>query len=719
MPSSGSRPAKSCSTGSAEATLDAAFLDADFSAWYLHERPRLSLRLVDGYVPREHWNVALAVRARDADLLVEMNRALARLTESGELRKVYADHGVAFHPPFTATAGRESAPDTWRRVHARGELVVCFDPANLPYSGAREDRPGFDVELARALAQRLGVRLRIEWLDTQRESAVGQLLERQCDLVFGEAVDDNAVANDEGLAGKVLYSRPYYGTGYLLVRRKDGPRARSLAEIKGERSRRLGTEAGSVADYRLRQRGHLRQLLRNQLAALQALDAGRLDFAYLWANVGWTLHASPEFALELVDGYVPEDHWNVAIAMCQGDDELRQHVDAALEALIKEGAVSQDPRRVTTCPILPPSRNRVETPAAAEGVIRHGIADRGPEPRMERIQTSRHAYTGLARVRSAGELVVGLDQNNLPFSTANPEPAGLDYEIAGLLAEELGVSLRVYWAYSAHDSYPSKLASKHLCDVILGVTPDDRFAGRVAYTRPYYVASYRPVVRTGEGPPSETEPLAVEDGVAVRGLKGREARPYPSTDAVLEAVATGRMRAGYVISTKGPWLAHRRWPGALAFLPPLGAADSFPVGAAVRKTDGDLKDAIDRAWPTWNGPASSPRSSPAGKSLTTPTRPEGGGTSHDSRDVRADSRRVSAGSLAGGVRVPGTGRALRSGSEASRGAAAGRRRGPGVRASGVPSAGPGGRWRKGQAALPGLCAAGVTAGPDAGAKAPT
>ena len=94
---------------------------------------------------------------------------------------------------------------------------------------------------------------------------------------------------------------------------------------------------------------------------------------------------------------------------------------------------------------------------------------------MQKIQTSKHAYSGLARVRSAGELVVGLDQNNLPFSTAHPEPAGLDHEIAGLLAEELGVRLRVYWAYSSHDSYPSKLAAKGLCDVILGVMPDDRF----------------------------------------------------------------------------------------------------------------------------------------------------------------------------------------------------------------------------------------------------
>ena len=83
------------------AELDAAFLDADFAAWYLHEHPELELRLVTEYVPRERWNMALAVRAKDAQLLVEINRALAQLAESGELRKIYAEYGVPFRPPFT------------------------------------------------------------------------------------------------------------------------------------------------------------------------------------------------------------------------------------------------------------------------------------------------------------------------------------------------------------------------------------------------------------------------------------------------------------------------------------------------------------------------------------------------------------------------------------------------------------------------------------------
>jgi polar amino acid transport system substrate-binding protein len=582
--------------GFATGPLDAAFLDADFAAWYLHHHPKLDLHLLTAYVPREHWNMALAVRAKDAQLLVEINRALAHIAESGDLRKVYSDHGVPFRPPFTDGARRTAPPNTWKRIRDRGELVVSMDPANLPYSSAKEDKPGFDVEIARALAAELGVKLRLDWLDVQRETAIGKLLQRECDLALGAAVDKNAVEDDDELAGKVIYSRPYYGTGYLLVERTKGPHARSLADFKGEKGARLGTEAGSVADYRLRQRGHLRRLYRNQLAVLKALDDGAIDCAYLWANVGWTLHNSSDFALRIVPGYVPEDHWNIAVATIAGDDEWKGRVDAAVAKLVGDGTVARALARYHVA-YFPPF---AEEKADEEGAIHRKPADRGPEPQLERVQTSKNPYGGLGRVRSAGELVVGLDQNNLPFSAAHPKPAGLDCEIAGLLAEQLGVKLRVYWAYSAHDSYPSKLATKKLCDVVLSVVPDDRFGKRVLYSRPYCAASYGLVVRAGESGPARLdqlgdEPVAVEQGLAVRGLEGRKVRSYPSLEAILEAVAAKEAKAGYVISTRGPWLARERWPGKLKFVPIADSVDRFPICVAVRKGEADLKEAIDRA----------------------------------------------------------------------------------------------------------------------------
>jgi ABC-type amino acid transport substrate-binding protein len=193
--------------------------------------------------------------------------------------------------------------------------------------------------------------------------------------------------------------------------------------------------------------------------------------------------------------------------------------------------------------------------------------------------------------------VVGLDQHNLPFSTAHPRPDGLDYELAGLLAKKLGVSLKIYWGYSSHDSYPSRLATRKLCDVMLGVMPDDRFANRVLYSKPYYLMSYQLVAlndvaleRLGK------EPLAVEQGIVARGLPGETVlKPYPGLDAILEAVANNEVKAGYVISARGQWLAEQKWPGKLKFHD--GAkVDRFPICAVVRKTDADLIAPINKAF---------------------------------------------------------------------------------------------------------------------------
>ena len=231
--------------------------------------------------------------------------------------------------------------------------------------------------------------------------------------------------------------------------------------------------------------------------------------------------------------------------MDRGDDELKRQVDSVLETLIKDGTVARTLARyhVPYHAAAPESAPRALHNDSES--IHHRVADRGREPQMQKVQTSKRSYSGLSRIRSAGELVVGLDQNNLPYSTAHPEPAGFEYEIAGLLAHELGVRLRVYWAYSSHDSYPSKL-SKGLCDVLLGVMPDDRFEQRVSFSRPYYVASYNIVVQSGRGAPADSDPLGVEEGLALRGVDGRPLKTFPSTEAILEAVAngndTGRLR---------------------------------------------------------------------------------------------------------------------------------------------------------------------------------
>ena len=127
--------------------------------------------------------------------------------------------------------------------------------------------------------------------------------------------------------------------------------------------------------------------------------------------------------------------------------------------------------------------------------------------------------------------------------------------------------------------------------------PDDRFAQRVLYSRPYYVARYRLVVRPGDGP-------ARGPGADGRRGGGRGARAEGARGAVLSqhrggpgGRRDGPGAGGLRDLDAGPLAGPRALAGqARRSCPPPSPSDRFPICAAVRKADGDLKDAIDRAW---------------------------------------------------------------------------------------------------------------------------
>ncbi|MBI4638757.1 MAG: hypothetical protein HY727_20665 [Candidatus Rokubacteria bacterium] len=51
-------------------------------------------------------------------------------------------------------------------LRAKGYVRTCADPANLPFSSAQEETPGFEVELARLIAHEIGVEARFHWICT-------------------------------------------------------------------------------------------------------------------------------------------------------------------------------------------------------------------------------------------------------------------------------------------------------------------------------------------------------------------------------------------------------------------------------------------------------------------------------------------------------------------------------------------------------------------------
>ena len=240
------------------------------------------------------------------------------------------------------------AGDALEEIREKGVLTVCMDVRNLPYSNADPELPGLDVEIAHLLAEGLGVKLELHWLNTLRDSLLADMLRGHCDCVIGVPIEERAMSESVQLGKRVDFSKPYYGTGYVLIKRKDLSQSpKTLEDIRLET---IGTEAGSIASDVLRQMGYTRHIYRSQTAVLDALQKGEIAYGCMWANSGWLIEkgsriqraettdiAYPE--LEIVDGYIPEPRlrWNVSIAFSKTPSERdTQALQDAVNTIIEE-----------------------------------------------------------------------------------------------------------------------------------------------------------------------------------------------------------------------------------------------------------------------------------------------------------------------------------------------------------------------------------------------
>ena len=240
-----------------------------------------------------------------------------------------------------------NAVNTLEEIRKEGLLTVCMDVRNLPYSNADPELPGLYVEIAHLLAEELGVKLELHWLNTLRDSLLADMIRGHCDCVIGVPIEERAMSESIQLGKNVDFSTPFYGTGYVLVKHKSNQASpEKLEDIKLET---LGTEAGSIASDVLRQMGYNRRVYRSQIAVLDAINKGQIAYGYVWSNIGWLIEKGsriqqPEQTdtvypeLEIVEGFVPQVRlrWNVAIAFSKDKptrktSELQDVVNTIIE----------------------------------------------------------------------------------------------------------------------------------------------------------------------------------------------------------------------------------------------------------------------------------------------------------------------------------------------------------------------------------------------------
>ena len=224
---------------------------------------------------------------------------------------------------------RPDAEDRLAAMRARGTLRWGGDmQGGEPYvfqdPGSPSGLRGFEVEIAGALARRLG--LVAEFVQNDWQTLIPSLERGDFDVAL------NGIEVTPQRRARVAFTRPYYAfTETLVVRRDDGAVAHGLGDFRG---RRVGTLEGSLAfEFVRRAPGVEAVLYEGVKEPYLDLERGRLD-GVLLDNIIAARYGLPRPTLRAA-ATVGEGVY--AIAVRPDQPTLLAAVDGGLTAMMQDG----------------------------------------------------------------------------------------------------------------------------------------------------------------------------------------------------------------------------------------------------------------------------------------------------------------------------------------------------------------------------------------------
>jgi cystine transport system substrate-binding protein len=230
-----------------------------------------------------------------------------------------------------SSAASTGAADQLASIQANGKLVVALEGAWQPWSYHDESDTlvGYDVEVSRAIAEKLGVEP--EYVESDWDSLFAGLDAGRFDIVCNgvEVTDERAKTYD--------FTTPYGYIHTALAVRKDNEDIKSFEDLKGK------TTANSLASTYMElaeSYGATVQGIDTLEETIQLLTAGRID-ATLNADVSFYdyLNVHPDADFKLVAQ--TEDASHVAIPVRKGDDSasLLEAINTAIDELRADGTL--------------------------------------------------------------------------------------------------------------------------------------------------------------------------------------------------------------------------------------------------------------------------------------------------------------------------------------------------------------------------------------------
>ncbi|MGH1432804.1 MAG: transporter substrate-binding domain-containing protein [Neptuniibacter sp.] len=159
-------------------------------------------------------------------------------------------------------------------IKETGVLQVCANPEQKPFSWDSGRPEGFQIDVAKVLADKLEVELDVAWIFLKRHAK-----KTGCDMYVG-------VARLDGDTKYVKKSDPFARIEFKLVTAKGIKPVSNIKDLKGLT---IGLSAGSIAAHALRDKGvEFAVSHRDEASRLDAVANGVIDGAIVTqVSAGW------------------------------------------------------------------------------------------------------------------------------------------------------------------------------------------------------------------------------------------------------------------------------------------------------------------------------------------------------------------------------------------------------------------------------------------------
>lgn len=228
-----------------------------------------------------------------------------------------------------------SAPEdaAWRRIRQSGVITFATDASYPPFATLDGDGAivGFDVDVAREIGRRLGLRAGFE--NVAYDGLLGTLIVGRDDAAI------SALVAAPGRLDEIAYTRPYFNAGPVLVLRSDvAPPPQPMRWSEGKV---LAVEYGSQAEALARRWGQrvtgVSILARpGPRSAMAAVESGEADAGLVDAVSAYAYLAESRSTLNMT---APVEDVVYVIAVARRSVELREALDSALKAMEADGTL--------------------------------------------------------------------------------------------------------------------------------------------------------------------------------------------------------------------------------------------------------------------------------------------------------------------------------------------------------------------------------------------